>query len=98
MLQRRPFQKFHRDEGLGVVLANLVNRADVGMIERRRSAGFAAEALKRLCVLGKFVRKEFQRDEASELECLRPCRPRPSRRRPVSRQCGNAKWFRRSFQ
>ena len=68
MLERRPFKKFHRDEGLGVVLANLVNRADVGMIQGRRSAGFAAEPLEGLCVLGKFFRKEFQRDEASELE------------------------------
>src|ERR1700680_760560 len=68
MLQRRPFQKLHRDEGLGIMLADLINRADVGMIEGRRSAGFAPEALGGLGVLGKFFRKEFQADEASNLK------------------------------
>ena len=33
---------------------------------------------------------------AGELSGLRPCRPHPSHRHPVSRGCGSARWFGRS--
>jgi hypothetical protein len=32
MMQRLAFQKFHRDEGLTIFLADVVNGANVGMI------------------------------------------------------------------
>src|SRR5215472_12252314 len=32
MLQRLPIEKFHRDEGLTVLLANLMDGADIGMV------------------------------------------------------------------
>ena len=45
--QRHAIQKLHGDEGSSFVLADLVNRADVGMIQRRRRPRFAPEALQR---------------------------------------------------
>ena len=48
MLQRHPVQKLHGDEGLAVLLANVINRANVGVIQCGCSLGFALEAGKRL--------------------------------------------------
>src|SRR4051812_35018142 len=67
VLQRRPFQKLHRDERLIVVLSNFVNRADVGMVQRGSCSGFTPEAFERLYVVREFVRKKLQGYEASEL-------------------------------
>ena len=64
MFQRRAVQVLHDDERLAVLLADVVNGADIRMIERRRSPRLAAESLQRLPVLGHFLRQEFQRDEA----------------------------------
>src|SRR5690349_15582824 len=44
MLQRDPFQKLHRDEDVIAVLPDLVNRADVGMVERRCRASLSPKA------------------------------------------------------
>ena len=44
MLEGLAFQKFHRNEGSSLGLANLVDRADVGMIQRRCSSRFPPEA------------------------------------------------------
>ncbi len=38
VLQRLPLEKLYDDERLAVVLANVVDRADVGMVERRSGA------------------------------------------------------------
>ena len=51
MLQRHAVQKFHDDEGLPIVLADLVYRADVGMIESGGGTSFATEALQRLWIV-----------------------------------------------
>jgi hypothetical protein len=34
---------------------------------------------------------------SAQARCPQPCRRRPCRRRPASRQCGNARWFDRSW-
>jgi len=34
MLQRYPIQKFHGDECLSILFADVVDRADVGVIQR----------------------------------------------------------------
>jgi hypothetical protein len=40
LLQRLPFQQFHGDEGLPLVLADFVDHADVRMIQTRGGARF----------------------------------------------------------
>src|SRR6185437_15963544 len=70
MLQRRTVEVLHGDEGVSILLANVVNGADVGMIERRSSFPFTSEAAQRLRVVGHIVRQELQRDKATEIEIL----------------------------
>ena len=70
MLQRLPFQQFHGNEGLAVAFFNVVNRADVGMIQSGRGTSFALESFQGLVVFRKFLRQEFQSDEATQLGVL----------------------------
>jgi hypothetical protein len=51
MLQRLPIEEFHGDKGLAVLLANVVDRADIGMIQGRSGVCFALKAGQRLRVL-----------------------------------------------
>ena len=44
VLQRQPVQKLHNDEGLPILLDNVVNRADVGVVQCGRGLGFALKA------------------------------------------------------
>ena len=53
-------------KALAIVLADVVNRADVGMVQGGSGLGFAAEALKGLRIVGDVFRKEFQRDKTAE--------------------------------
>src|ERR1700740_1224229 len=59
------------DERLAIVLANLVNGADVRMIERGCRLGLAFEAFQGLRVVRQFWWKELQRDETVEACVLR---------------------------
>ena len=61
-----PGQALHHDEQVSFVFADFVDGADVGMIQRRGSASFAAKALQSLRVLRGVVGKKFQGDEAAE--------------------------------
>ena len=70
VLKRLALQKLHDDEGLTFVLSNLVNRADIGVIECRGSLRFTLEPFQGLSVLGEFFRQEFQGDGALELGVL----------------------------
>src|SRR3984885_2141543 len=63
-------QQLHRYEWAAFIFSNVVNRADVGVIERRRSPRFTAESLDRLGVLGNVIWKEFQRDIATQARVL----------------------------
>src|ERR1700675_737828 len=64
MFQRCPVKVLHYDERLAVLLANVVNGADIRMVERRRSSRFTAESLQRLPVLRHILRQELQCNEA----------------------------------
>ena len=44
MVEGLPLQQLHSDEGLAFMLAALVNRTDVGVVQRRGGAGFTLEA------------------------------------------------------
>ena len=48
--ERRPVKELHHDEWLSLVFADVVNRADVRVIERRGGARFATESLERVGV------------------------------------------------
>ena len=70
MPQRLPFEQLHHDEASPVLLVNVMNGANVGMIQRGSSARLALKALERLLVAGKFIGKEFQRDLPAEARVL----------------------------
>ena len=74
---------------------DLVNGADVGVVESGGRASLALKAFQGLRVGGHFGGQELERDEASS-RCLPPCRRHPCRRRLVFRQCGSARWSGRS--
>ena len=66
VLQRRALQIFHHDERTSIVLADFVDGADVGMIQRGSRARFAAEAFERLRILGHFIGQKLQSDETAQ--------------------------------
>ena len=64
--------QFHHDEGLTFVLADFVNRTDVGMIERGGSAGLPVESRNPDRILTKRVWENLNRHLASQFLVLRP--------------------------
>ena len=64
--QRLAFEILHDEERGAVLLADVVQRADVRMIELRDRAGFAIEALAELRVGGEGVGENLDRDRAIE--------------------------------
>ena len=70
VFQCQAIQKLHGDESLSMLVINLVDGADVGMVQRRRGLSFALEAGQRLGIFRNFVRKELQGDEAVQLYVL----------------------------
>jgi hypothetical protein len=70
LLQGDAAQQFHRDEGAAIVLADVVDRADVRVIERAGSLGFALEALERAVVAHDVVGQKLQRDGAAQPRVL----------------------------
>jgi hypothetical protein len=66
VLERLAIEKFHGDEGLAILLADVVNRANVGMVQRGGGLGFALESREGLRVAGDVLRQKFQRNEALE--------------------------------
>jgi hypothetical protein len=71
MLERDAFHEFHDDESASFMFLNVVNGADVRMIERGGSACFAAETFEGLGILGDIVGKKFQCDLAGQLGVIR---------------------------
>ena len=68
VLQRHALEKLHGDERLAVLLADVVNGADVGMIQCRCRLRFALKTAEGLRIACHFVRQELQSDEA-----VQPC-------------------------
>ena len=71
MLQSHTIEILHDDERLPVLLINFVDRADVGMVQRRGRLRFALKTPQGLRVFGNFVGKELQGDKATELDVFR---------------------------
>ena len=63
MLQGHAIQKFHGDEGIAGVFADVVNSADIGMIKCGRRLSLALKAVQGLGIAGDFIRKELQSHE-----------------------------------
>ena len=70
MLQRLALKQLHRDKGTAFEFPNIINSADVWMIERGCRARFAPESLDRLRVLGNIVGKKFQGNAPPESRVL----------------------------
>src|SRR5215467_9087738 len=70
LFQKDAFQILHRDESLAILLVDLVNGANVGMVEGGCRLGLAAKAHQSLRILGHLVRKEFQSNEAVQFRVL----------------------------
>ena len=64
MLQGHSVQKLHGDERMALVLADVMNRANVRVIQGGGSLRFALETSQSLRVFGHFVGQKFQGDEA----------------------------------
>ena len=70
MLQRHAVEKLHDHEDAAVFLADVVNGADVGMIQRRSRARLAAKTLQRSRIARHIVRQKLERDKASQARVL----------------------------
>ena len=66
VLQRPPVQILHGDERAPVLLADVVDHADVRVVQRGGRTRFPPEPLQRLRVSRHIVRQEFQRHVASQ--------------------------------
>ncbi len=66
MFQGHALEEFHADEGTPFMLPDIVNRANVGMIQCRCGARFALKPLQRSVVLDHIIGKEFQRYVAAK--------------------------------
>ena len=64
MLERHTFQKLHSDEGVAVLFTDVVDRADIGMIEGRSGLGLPLKAGQRLVIFGNIVGQKLQGDES----------------------------------
>ena len=67
MLQRLAAEAFHHDEHMSFVLADFVDGADVGMIQRRCGTSLASKTFKGLGIGGRIIGEKLERDETSQL-------------------------------
>ena len=66
VLEGLPFEQLHDQIRLPLVLADVMNRADVGMVERRGRLGLASKPLQRLRIVGELFRQELQRHRSPQ--------------------------------
>ena len=64
MLQRLSVEKLHHDEVLAMMLAHIVDGADVWMIQRGSSPGLAPEPFACQQIVRKLLGQEFERDHS----------------------------------
>ena len=79
------------------MFADVIDGADVGMVEGGGGTRLASETFERLRVLRYIVGQELQGDETTEFACPRLCRPHPYHRRRAFLQCGSEIWSGRSL-
>ncbi len=66
MLQRQAVKKLHGDKSMTLILANLINRADIRMIQRRSRLCLALKTRSGQRILRHFVRQKLQRNKAAQ--------------------------------
>ena len=66
VFQSQPIQKLHSDKALALVLADFVDSADVGMVQGRSRAGFAAKSFQCLRILRDILRQELERYKSAK--------------------------------
>src|ERR1700689_66600 len=71
MPQRHPLKTLHSNEGPALVLADVIDGADIGMIEGRGRLGFATKASQGKLVAQAFAGKELQGDRAMKANIFR---------------------------
>ena len=64
MLESHTFQIFHGDERQAVLFANVVNGADVGMVQSRSGLCLALKAVESLGIASDVIGQEFQSNKA----------------------------------
>src|ERR1700683_5164353 len=70
MVQGGAVGEFHGEKGAAIFFANLINRADVWMVQCRGCPGFAPKSLYSMAILGHILGKEFECDKAVEPSVL----------------------------
>ena len=70
MLQSFSVETFHGEIGVAAVFADVVDGADVGMVQGGGGFGFAAKTFEGLGVAGQIFGQEFQCDKAVEARVL----------------------------
>jgi hypothetical protein len=70
MLQGRAFKELHHDVGAAILFADVVDRANVGMVERRGRLRFSLETAQRLGIAGDVIGKKLQCDETVKASVL----------------------------
>ena len=68
--QRLPFEQLHHDHRLVIMFLNLINRTDIGVIQRGCRARFALKPAKRVGITDDFIRQKFKRHEAAQTDVL----------------------------
>ena len=68
--QRLPLQKLHNQEVDAILMADIMQSANVGMVQRRYGAGFVVETLPGLGIAGQMTREDFDRDGAVQASVL----------------------------
>src|ERR1700722_17085127 len=70
LLEALAFQFLHDNEGMAVVVLNVVNGADVRVVQAGRRSRLAFEAVQRLAVAYEIVRNELKSDMPAEAQVL----------------------------
>ena len=70
LIEALTFQQLHDDEGLITAFVQLVDGADAGMVERRRSACFTPETLQRCRVPACGLGEKFNGHRTAQLLVL----------------------------
>ena len=96
MLEGGAFEKLHHDKGLAVLLADIVNGADVGVVQCGGGLRFTPEASQGLGIVGHLVRQKLQGDKAEQARVLGLVDHAHPTAAELPDNRGSARWFGRS--